>query len=270
MSEKKIIILTGSEIRHEFFSKCLSSNDKINVAAIYCEGFEKSLGNTLAQNPESSDLEYQHFHARTQSELDFFNDGITSIDFVQAPKYLRYGSINEKEVVRQILSHDADLIACYGCSLIGQDLLKAYSGRIINAHLGLSPYYRGSGTNVWPLIENEPDLVGVTFMHMDSGIDTGEIIHQIRARVFVGDSPHTIGNRLIKDMCGVFAKIITEYDNLKSVPQPNFSGKVYKISDFNAYACRKLYDNFNKGLVENYLGINQSLKKIIVNPSVDS
>ena len=91
MSEKKIIILTGSEIRHEFFSKCLSSNDKINVAAIYCEGFEKSLGNTLAQNPESSDLEYQHFHARTQSELDFFNDGITSIDFVQACKQLFCG-----------------------------------------------------------------------------------------------------------------------------------------------------------------------------------
>ena len=41
-------------------------------------------------------------------------------------------------------------------------------------------------------------MVGATFMYIDAGIDTGEIIHQIRADIVIGDSPHSIGNRLIK------------------------------------------------------------------------
>ncbi len=37
-------------------------------------------------------------------------------------------------------------------------------------------------------------------MHIDAGVDTGEVIHQMRARVALGDSPAQIGNRLIVDM----------------------------------------------------------------------
>ena len=53
-----------------------------------------------------------------------------------------------------------------------------FSRKFLNVHLGLSPYYRGSGTNVWPLINTEPDMVGATLC-IDAGIDNGEIIHQI-------------------------------------------------------------------------------------------
>ena len=44
-------------------------------------------------------------------------------------------------------------------------------------------------------------------MHINEGIDTGEIIHQIIPDFYIGDSPHTIGNRLIK-MTKVFAELI--------------------------------------------------------------
>jgi len=48
--------------------------------------------------------------------------------------------------------------------------------------LGLSPYYLGSGTNYWPLVNEKPEFVVATFMHIDTDIDTEEIIHQIRAK----------------------------------------------------------------------------------------
>ncbi len=37
----KIVILTGSEIRHEYFRKKLASEKQISVLTSYCEGDEK-------------------------------------------------------------------------------------------------------------------------------------------------------------------------------------------------------------------------------------
>ena len=42
---KRIIILTGSELRHTFFRKYIALFENINVVATYCEGLEKSLTN---------------------------------------------------------------------------------------------------------------------------------------------------------------------------------------------------------------------------------
>ena len=38
---------------------------------------------------------------------------------------------------------------------------------MINVHLGLSPYYKGSATNFWPFVNNELQFLGVTFMVTD-------------------------------------------------------------------------------------------------------
>ena len=39
----KIVILTGSEIRHEYFRRKIAGDDRIEVLATFCEGQEKSL-----------------------------------------------------------------------------------------------------------------------------------------------------------------------------------------------------------------------------------
>ena len=39
-----------------------------------------------------------------------------------------------------------------------------------------------------------------SFHKIDKGIDTGPIIHQMRARIFKHDNVHTNGNRVIKDL----------------------------------------------------------------------
>ena len=86
------------------------------------------------------------------------------------------------------------------------DLIDAYKGKFLNVHLGLSPYYKGR-TNIFPIIDKRPEMVGATFMYIDQGIDTGDIIHQIQADYFVGDSVHSVGNRLIKKMTKCYADL---------------------------------------------------------------
>lgn len=67
----KVVILTVSEIRHEYFRKKIASDKRIDVLASYCEGSEKSLANRMRKSAESSQLEIQHVEARLQSETDF-------------------------------------------------------------------------------------------------------------------------------------------------------------------------------------------------------
>ena len=92
-------------------------------------------------------------------------------------------------------------------------------------------------------------------MHLDAGIDTGKIIHQLRARVFPGDTPHQIGNRLIADAARVYRWLIERFDELVEVvalPAPAQT-RYYRRNDVTLAATRKLYDNFSGGLVDAYL-----------------
>jgi methionyl-tRNA formyltransferase len=165
-------------------------------------------------------------------------------------------------------------VIAYGCSIIKEPLLSAFEGRFLNIHLGLSPYYRGSGTNYWPLVNNEPEYVGATFMFIDSGIDTGEVIHQIRANLVWGDMPAQIGNRLIVDMTRTCHSIVEKFDNLQRVPQvkqTDAKERIYRNRDYTEESVLTLYDNFRKGLVERYIAeetIRCNNAPIVENPSI--
>ena len=243
---KRIVILTGSELRHTYFRKKISISDKILVLKTFCEGIEKSLQSRVKSNKNSSEIELLHVESRTKSELDYFGDYINETEDFSNPEFIKKGSINDNQVVEQIYNLNPDLIICYGSSIIKSSLLDDFKGRFLNVHLGLSPYYRGSGTNVWPIIDDRLDLIGATFMYIDKGIDTGQVIHQIQAKIFLGDGPHSIGNRLIKDMTEEFKKIIIGFDNLTPEKQvKSTTDKFVKRSDFNKEACENLYKGLN-------------------------
>jgi phosphoribosylglycinamide formyltransferase 1 len=249
----KIVILTGNESRHQYFRKKIALDSRIKVLATYCEDTELSLSNRVEKNPDSDIIERQHVDARTQSEHDFFSEAISFMPDRSCPKVIPKGAINEESIANEIEGLRPDLLICYGSSLIKSSLLKKFSGNFLNVHLGLSPYYRGSGTNVWPLINKELSLIGATFMHLNEGIDTGKIIHQIRADIFLGDSPHSIGNRLIRKMTEAYCEIVANYSKLTEEVQPNVIGKLYLVKDFDSHACRLLYKNINSSMIKDYI-----------------
>jgi len=266
-NKMKVIILTGSELRHRFMRKAIAlalGKDNFIVKS-YCEGTEKSLLN-LVKNNEPNSLKEEYLKEREKVESDFFSSFVRLSPDFSNPISIPKGAINAQEYVDEIIHENPDLIIAYGCSIIKSELIDKFAGRFLNAHLGLSPYYRGSGTNFWPLVNGEPEYVGVTFMYLDKGVDTGEIIHQIRARIYHRDTVHQIGNRLISDAAIVYAQIIQNFHNLKRVRQLNMpnSGKYYKNSDFTEASILKLYENFASGMIDKYLTINDNEKAPIV------
>jgi len=54
--------------------------------------------------------------------------------------------------------------------------------RIYNIHFSYLPYYRGIYTSVFPVLSNET-YSGVTLHKVDEGIDSGDIIYQLRIRI---------------------------------------------------------------------------------------
>ena len=272
---KSVAILTGAEPRHTFMRKAIAAARVCDVRRSYCEGLEHSLEARLeqAEAPYES-VQSEHVAARTRSEADFFGLFNRFAEDRSNPMFLPKGAINEPEHVDAIVKLNPDLLAAFGCSLIKEPLIRAFPRRVLNVHLGLSPYYRGSGTNFFPLVDGRPEYVGATFMYLDEGIDTGEIIHQIRAQVFPGDTPHQIGNRLIGDVAVVYAHLLERFDDLAAMHQPSTpeDARLCKRADFTEDATSRLYAQFDDGLVQRYLGEaheRRAAVPIVSNPSLE-
>ncbi len=251
----RTIILTGSELRHSYLRKAIALSPLIDVPLSYCEGLEQSLSRTIDTAAVGADLQSAHITGRTLSEQDFFEPFVALTEDRSHPDYIPKGTINEPQHVERITALAPDLLVAYGCSLIKSELVNTFAGRFLNLHLGLSPYYRGSGTNFWPLVNGEPEYVGATFMYLDAGVDTGKVIHQLRARIFPGDTPHQIGNRLIADAGRAYRALIENFDHvvdLAPIPKPAGS-RYYRRRDFTPEATQKLYEVFADGLVDRYL-----------------
>ncbi len=268
-----IVILTGAELRHTFVRKAMALAPGISVKRTYCEGTEKSLLRMVETQDSSNNARLRHLAAREASEHDFFAALVGLAPDRSNPHFLPKGEINDPHHANDIAALEPDLLAAYGCSLIREPLLSRFEGRFLNVHLGLSPYYRGSGTNFWPLVQGRPEFVGATFMYIDAGIDTGAIIHQIRATVLPDDTPHQIGNRLIRDVALVYAEVIRQFHRLEPMtplPIPE-DEQVCRKKDFDEDSVATLYRNFENGMVAKYLKNREArcaAVPILENPAV--
>ena len=230
-----------------------ANRSNINVLKTYVES-KTPLNLNVLTNSNLEDLNQLHFNTRHNIEYDFFSDIINNIPDKSNSLHINKGDINSESIINEIYTLKPDLILTYGCSIIKPKLINLFSNKIINVHLGLSPYYFGSGTNFHSLVNNELHFFGYTFMYIDEGIDTGEIIHQSRPDVFPFDNPHQIGNRLIKNMVNDFIILVENFKLIKKITSSNkIIGKTYKNRDATIELTEKLYDNFKNNLVYKYL-----------------
>lgn len=259
INKNKIVILTGNELRHQYFRQRIAQSKNIKVLCSYCESDERNLYSIVRKESIVNSLRLQHLEQRQKYEEEFFLDFCQKTDDESNSTIIPKGDINKEEYVQEIIKLNPDMIISYGCSIIKSELMYLFKKRFINVHLGLSPYYRGSGTNYFPFVNGEPVFCGVTFMYIDEGVDTGDIIYQIRADIRENDNIHIIGNRLIKDMTDEVQFLIQNFNTLKitNVTFPDLPRNYYRNKDFTEDTLRKVYQNFADGMIYNYL-LNQS------------
>ena len=254
--KKKIVIITSKSLRHKYFRVFLSNQEGINVLKTVCEDGNKKLKNLKKNYGLKANLLAKHILDRDKSEKDFFKSYLKNTKDKSNNINRKNGFSSSTSFLKLVKSLKPDLIIVYGSSIIRGEILNLYKNKILNLHLGLSPYYRGSGTNLFPFVNNEIQYVGATFMLLDRTIDNGKIIHQEQAKVYKNDNIHKIGNRLILQMFEVYKELLLNYNKIKikNKKKNNIEvNKVYKRKDFNLAAIKKLRRNLKNNIIEKYL-----------------
>ncbi len=104
------------------------------------------------------------------------NHGVES--FVFSPKDYASKADFEREIIARLDSKRVELVCLAGyMRIIGDELLAAYSDRMINIHPSLLPSFRGAHA-IRDAFEYGVKVFGVTIHYVNSELDGGRIIAQ--------------------------------------------------------------------------------------------
>ncbi len=255
----KLAILTSTATRHRYFARRLA--DEFNVVAVAFENMEYAHAKVPNDGltPDEQAVVREHFRDRKMAEAKAFGRKMYEADTT----YISPGQINSVTCLAWLMESGADTVAVFGTSLIKPSLLDLCPGRMINMHLGLSPYYRGTATNFYPLLNGEPEYVGATIHLLDEGIDSGPIFRHARPKIVAGDTPHTIGCKAIEAGTDAMIETLGRLPDEAAVPQWTFSPtaapngrthemRLYLRKDYHPRQVVELYEKFD-GMMERYL-----------------
>lgn len=111
--------------------------------------------------------------------------------FVFSPKSYACKADFEKEIVAKMDALGIDLVCLAGyMRIVGDVLLGAYGGRIINIHPSLLPAFRGAHA-VEQAVEYGVKVYGITIHYVNDELDGGRIIAQ-RAFEYDGNDPEEV------------------------------------------------------------------------------
>jgi methionyl-tRNA formyltransferase len=114
---------------------------------------------------------------------------------------------------------------------------KFKSKKLFNIHFSFLPAYKGMFTSIYPLL-NGDNFSGVTLHKIDDGIDTGDIIDQIKFSLELNETARGLYFKYLKYGQELFQRNIKSIieDKITSTPQ-NYLGSSYfskKELDFNS------------------------------------
>lgn len=174
------------------------------------------------------------------------------------------GRMNDPEIIQKLREINPDCIAVFGTGLIKEELL-GMDIKFINIHLGLSPWYRGTGGSFWPFYNNEPEYVGVTVFYLDLGIDSGPIIHQSLVDFDDGDWIHEGSVKAIRVGVDLQVKAIGELasGSIQSHVQDLSIGSTFNAKDFDIEALHQVKNTWDVNRMREYIAQQDSLKSNI-------
>ena len=100
-------------------------------------------------------------------------------------------SINDEQTINLLKRCNPQAVVVNGTRIISQKVLSCIDAPFINAHMGVTPKYRGVHGGYWALAMNDSENCGVTVHLVDQGIDTGGVLYQGLIRANGSDNFNT-------------------------------------------------------------------------------
>ena len=265
MGNLDVLVMTGDKLRHKYYA--LQILKAFKSSGLLTEKQPAEPWGSHVRYP--SEIIQKHFEAFNEQEKVFFGKEIeANQDFLSEKKIIEIyeGDINSDAVITQIKEIDPKVLIVLSTSLLSDTFIANFPHRIINYHAGLSPYYRGSGTNVFPFYNKELEYVGITIHYIDPGIDSGNIIVQGRPVFEETDNTHTIGCKNLIMGTKLMIETIDFYLNIgppAGHAQDLSAGRVYYKKDFTDEIVTAIQNNIASGIVTEYVKIQPKPIKIV-------
>lgn len=261
--QSRILLMTGSRLRHLAFAAAMAK--QFHDVSLIVERFHESTGRNYT-NDDVTPMMREHFAQFDRIESRAFKESVRADSKLLAAVTRRTvgaGEINNDEVVAWINNLQPDVIVVYSTSIIEEPLISAFPNRILNLHAGLSPYYRGAGTNLFPFYNGELEYVGMTVHYLDAGIDSGNIILQARPDFDPHDNPHTISCKNVllgvQLMSAVLKRFLDEGPP-EGCKQDLSSGRLYRKKDFSDEVLERINQRLETGLVQCHIEDSPSVE----------
>lgn len=251
MSGSRIVLLTGNALRHRFAANRLAL--ATGLVGVVSEPKPPAAIDEELLAAADREVIQRHLTERDRVERVLFgeNEAFPGTPLLESGP----GGINSQAAFEWVRSLRPDLVLLFGTSIVRPPLLTSFSGQLLNLHLGLSPYYRGSATNFWPLVNREPACVGATIHLATPEVDAGAVLAQCRPIPEPTDGAHELGSKALRAALGLLPVVAAGYleGHLTPWPQDLRLGRVYRRRDFSAAAVRQLWANLETGMMRQYV-----------------
>lgn len=97
-------------------------------------------------------------------------------------------SANAPEALTAIARIQPRVVLLAGCRLLSRQTLAAIQCPVLNYHAGITPKYRGMNGGYWALATGDRENFGTTIHLVDTGVDTGGVLRQVRGMPGAGDN----------------------------------------------------------------------------------
>lgn len=254
-----VVIFTSNAIRHMYVANMLAERADRALIVSECKPHD-----TLSFEGDKTSVQ-KHFQLRYETERAFFAGHDV---FSASTLPILHKEVNMPYVYEVVKKFKPTMAYVFGSWIIKDPLLSLIpQGKFINLHLGLSPYYRGSGTNFWPFVNKELEYVGATILHIDSGIDTGDILAHVVPQFEENDTVHTIGCKVIRESARTLVHVMGMVRAGKTLPRtPQWEvqeSHYYRSRDFNEEALARYYENLHGGMIGEYIRAPKKSPRLI-------
>ena len=201
---KKLIYIKNKDDKNKFKESEKMSNKNKKRIAVLVSGGGSNL-QSIIDNIEKGNL---------NCEISYVIADRECYGLERAEKHGIKNVLLDRKVLKEKLSDEisnvlenddekTDYIVLAGyLSILSPEFIKKWSRKIINIHPSLLPKFGGKGMygmNVHrAVIEAKETESGCTIHFVDTGVDTGEIILQIKVPVFSDDTPEVLQKRVLE------------------------------------------------------------------------
>lgn len=242
----RAIVLTSNKPRHVYYARTISTYfDLVGLVSEQKKGY-------YVRQKEESQLVQKHFELLQEKESVYFPE----TEFPDCDSlFLSKEEINSTELVAWAVEKKPDVVFLFGTSILKDRWLDEFPDRIINLHLGLSPFYRGSATMFWPYYQGKYECIGTTIHLAKHNVDAGEVLQQFKPELRLSESYYDLVTRAVKESIQFVPKIAIRYLSNEILPwsQDLHLGETYRKNDFAPEMLEEVFLHMSSGLTQKEL-----------------